>query len=406
MKLIGFMLSVWFCAVPFEVFAEWQFNERIAITGVAVEGTYHHLEGAGRKHIAVSGDKVAVLWEDDSSGEPQVYLAIKHSTDSSFTSAVKVSTGEQAYEPAVAGLAGGRFVLVWEQDGAIYLNTHSGQYLDKPLKLSSDSLASQSSVATVNDQIYVVWREQQGRSWKLRVARLSGRQKRGIELLSIKAVEAEPVNTPVLFPTLAANESGLYVAWEDRAAGHTRLKFSFSSDQAKGFVEPSYLNEFFSNRTEYDKGSGVTRVSIASFGEDEFVSAWMDKRRGGKGYGIFASIGSDGSFGPSEKIHGPKGDTLPHYNPATSGNPNGALVVAWDDYRTGDSDIWLVRLDEDGEWDQDINPATASGPGEQSHAGVALDDSGGLHLIWIDRDSPLAPTRLWYSYGQTGTVAE
>jgi hypothetical protein len=402
MKLIGLLISVWFAVLPFEVFAEWQFSERVAITGVALEGTYHHLEGAGRKHIAVSAGKVAVLWEDDSSGDPQIYLAIKNSTNLNFTPAVKVSTGEEAYEPAIASLADGGFVLVWEQDGAIYLNTHDGQFLNTPLKLSSDSLASQSSVATGNGQVYVVWREQKGRSWSLQVARLSATRKQGAELLSIGAVEAEASNTPFLFPTLAANESGLYVAWEDRAAGHTRLKFSFSSAQATSFIEPEYLNEFFSNRTEYDKGSGVTRVSIASFGEDEIVSAWMDKRRGGKGYGIFSSIGSDGSFGPNEKIHGPKGDTLPHYNPATSGNFDGVLVVAWDDYRMGDSDIWLVRLDEDEEWGENVSPPVASGPGEQSHASAALDESGGLHLIWIDRESPLAPTRLWYSYGKMG----
>ena len=406
MKVIGFMISAWLFALPLEVSAGWQFSERIAITGVAVEGTYHHLEGAGRKHIAVSAGKVAVFWEDDSSGDPQVYLAIKDSTDSNFTPAVKVSTGEEAYEPAIASLAGGGFVLVWEQDGVIYLNTHDGQNLNAPLKLSSDSLASQSSVATSNGQIYVIWREQQGRSWSLQVARLSVTQVKAAELLSISAVEAEASITPFLFPTLAVNETGLYVAWEDRAAGHTRLKFSFSSAQATNFIEPEYLNEFFSNRTEYDKGSGVTRVSIASFGEDEIVSAWMDKRRGGKGYGIFSSIGSDGSFGPNEKIHGPEGDTLPHYNPATSGNSNGTLVVAWDDYRMGDSDIWLVRLDEDGEWGENVSPPVASGPGEQSHASAALDESGGLHLIWIDRESPLAPTRLWYSYGETGTAVD
>jgi hypothetical protein len=404
MKVIGLLLSVWFLVLPFEAFAQWQFNERIAISGAAVEGVYHHLEGAGRKHIAVSEGKVAVFWEDDSSGDPQVYLAIKDSADSNFTVAEKVSGGEEAYEPAVASLKDGGFVLVWEQDGAIYLNTYSGHTLNKPLKLSSNSsLASQSSVASSDDQVYVIWREQQGRSWVLLLARLSARHKQGIELLSIQPVEVETADTPVLFPTLASNESGLYVAWEDRAAGHTRLKFSFSSDQASNFIDPLYLNEFFSNRTEYDKGSGVTRVSMASFGENEIVSAWMDKRRGGKGYGIFSSIGSDGSFGPNEKIHGAKGDTLPHYNPATSGNSDGALVVAWDDYRLGDSDIWLVSLDEDGEWGKDVSPATASGSGEQSHASVALDEKGGLHLIWIDRENLLAPTRLWYSYGDSGT---
>ena len=318
-----------------------------------------------------------------------------------------MSSGEEAYEPAIASLTGGGFVLVWEQDGAIYLNTYRGQIPGKPLKLSSDSaLASHSSVTTNDGQIYVIWREQQDRLWSLRVARLSGKENQDSDLLFIKSVEAKGLNTPVLFPVLASNKQGLYVAWEDRSAGHTRLKFSYSSDQAKSFIEPAYLNEFFSNRTEYDKGSGVTRVSVASFGADEVVSAWMDKRRGGKGYGIFSSIGSDGSFGPNEKIHGAKGDTLPHYNPATSGNSDGVLVVAWDDYRMGDADIWLTGLNDEGEWGENFSPAQASGAGEQSHASVSLDESGGLHLLWLERENPLAPTQLWYSYGEPGVSNE
>ncbi len=74
--------------------------------------------------------------------------------------------------------------------------------------------------------------------------------------------------------------------------------------------------------------------------------------------------------------------------------------------RMGDSDIWLVSLDEDGEWGQNVSPVAASGSGEQSHASVALDESGGLHLVWIDRENPVAPTRLWYRYGELETAAE
>jgi len=403
MKFIVLATSIWVFTLPFEVIAEWRFGEKIAITGEVAKGAYHHMEGGGRKHIAVSGGSVAVLWEDDSSGEPQIYLALKDSADSGFTLPLEVSTGEEAYEPAISSLPGGRFVLVWEQGGDIYLNTHNGLSLDKPLKLSSSSEASQASVETGEEQIYVAWREQQSRLWSLKIARLTDSQNQGVELHSINPVEPEITNTPILYPTLASNKYGLYVAWEDRASGHTRLKYSYSSDQAQSFIEPQYLNEFNSNRNKYDKGSGVTRVSIASFGEDEIVSAWMDKRLVGKGYGIYTSLGSDGSFDLNEKIHGPVGDKLSHYNPATTGNSSGAMVVVWDDYRTGNSDIWAATFDEDGEWGENFSPATASGSGEQSHASIALDESGGMHLVWLERESPLAPTQLWYSYGELET---
>jgi hypothetical protein len=127
----------------------------------------------------------------------------------------------------------------------------------------------------------------------------------------------------------------------------------------------------------------------------------MDKRRGGAGYGIFAALGSDGgeNFGPNEKVHGEQGDRQPHYNPAVGGNLAGDFVVAWDDFRRGDSDIWLSHYNEDDEWSRDFSPPPASGAGEQSHPAVALDDRGGLHLLWIERADMDAPSRLWYSHG-------
>ena len=62
----------------------WQFDSRIAVTPEPARSTYHHLDGAGRRHIAVSGGMVAVTWEDDRSGDPQVYAAILSADGEAF----------------------------------------------------------------------------------------------------------------------------------------------------------------------------------------------------------------------------------------------------------------------------------------------------------------------------------
>ena len=209
-----------------------------------------------------------------------------------------------------------------------------------------------------------------------------------------------PLETPVLKPAIAVTGATVFVAWEDRRAGHTRLLYSYSALPDIQFAAPENLNEFFSARNEYDKGSGVTRLAMASFGDDEVLAAWMDKRRGGAGYGIFSSMGSesDQSFGPNEKVHGARGDLQPHYNPAVAGNTAGDFIVAWDDFRNGDLDIWLSSYGDDDEWGNDFSPTVASGAGEQSHASIVIDDHGGLHLLWIERKDKNSPTQLWYSY--------
>jgi len=126
----------------------------------------------------------------------------------------------------------------------------------------------------------------------------------------------------------------------------------------------------------------------------------MDKRRGSRGCVIFAAQAVEGSLGPDEKVHSEQGDELAHNNPAVGGNARGDFIVAWDDFRSGDADIWISRYNEDGAWSEDVTPSPASGSGEQTHPSVALDEQGGLHLLWIERASVDAPSRLWYSQGR------
>lgn len=376
----------------------WNFTSKIAVTGAASAGVYHHLEGAGRKHIAVSGKSVAVVWEDNHSGDPQIYWSSSQLPAVEFTAESQVSNGDEAYEPAIAAIQNGGFIIAWEQDGAVYTRTFQ-QHFSAIIKLSSHS-AGQVSLASMDQHIFAVWREHQGREWSLQVAKLGLDASSKPKVLSTNQLISGS-ETPVLFPTLAVNDSGLMVAWEDRQAGHTRLKYSASSDQGRVFSEPQFLNEFFSNRNKYDKGSGVTRVSMAAVGADEFIAAWMDKRRGGTGYGIFAALGSEGSFGPNEKVHSEEGDKLPHYNPSTSGNSAGNFVIAWDDFRHGSSDIWLSGYDENDEWSTDYSPLPASGKGEQKNASIFLDSNNGLHLLWVERENINGPTRLWYSFANS-----
>lgn len=397
-SLPGFgLLMCWFLAAQATDY--WQFDKRIAVTGPAQAGVFHHLEGAGRRHIAVSSGQVAVAWEDDHSGDPQVYVAIQSYPLIAFTAPLQLSLGDEAFEPAVAALADGRFVLVWEQDGGIHAAIVSARKgVEARLQLSSQE-ASNATLATHDGKIYAAWRERRQGLWWLQAAGLSAED----SLLKrewLIPVERDGLSTPVLFPALAANADGLCLTWEDRRKGNTRILTSYLAPGASEFSKPMELNEVSENRSEYDRGNGATRVSIDRVGSDEFVAAWMDKRRPG-GYGIFAAFGSEGgeSFGPNEKVHGHPGDLEPHHNPAVAGNLSGQFVIAWDDYRHGTLDVWLSNYDENFEWTEDFSPAVASGPGEQSHAAVALDADNRLHLVWVERQADNGPTRIWYAPG-------
>jgi hypothetical protein len=380
----------------------WIFDSRISVTGPPVDDVYHHLDGSGRKHIAVGGESVAVVWEDNRSQAPQVYVALKPLTREAFLPALLVSSGSEAYEPAIDAISGNRFVLAYEQDASVFARILSVEGLAEPVRLSR-ATASHVSIASFDEYVFASWRERDDGMWFLKVAALRVGNANRLIVNSLQSVESDGLETPLLFPAIAVNGAGLCVAWEDRRAGHTRLLVSHAGDAGKPFTEPQSLNEFFSNRNQYDRGSGVTRVSLASFAQDEILAAWMDKRRGGKGYGIFAALGADAgeSFGPNEKVHGEEGDTQPHYNPATAGHQDGDFAIAWDDFRRGNSDVWISAYNSDLEWSDDYAPPVASGAGEQSHPSIAFDEEQNIHLLWIERSHQDGPSRLWYSRGRT-----
>lgn len=109
--------------------APWTFGEKITVAQTSKANTFHHVESSGRKNIAVSGDSVGVIWEDNRGGVPQVYVAFKSIQSSAFEPAWRVSDAAPrahtlpAYEPVIVALGAGRFLMGWEQDSGVWVRT-------------------------------------------------------------------------------------------------------------------------------------------------------------------------------------------------------------------------------------------------------------------------------------------
>ena len=96
MKALPAAFGLWLAAGMAVAADNWIFEPRIAVTGAPEAGIYHHLDGAGRKHIAVSGRSIAAVWEDNRDGGPQVYAALKPGAADSFSGAIRISDGGEA----------------------------------------------------------------------------------------------------------------------------------------------------------------------------------------------------------------------------------------------------------------------------------------------------------------------
>lgn len=389
--------------------APWEFEAPLAVSGDAAQGVFVHLESAGRKSIAVSAEWVAVTWEDNRDGVPRCYVALKAPGQSKFGEALQVSAQQEAAEPAIVGLAGGRFVLAWEENGRVWVRSLAAKSaaLATPHALSTGSGTQASLGYAAHGDLYAVWSEQGTRYWQIKLARLSitgiGTGRGGIHAMRAVTVDASALGDQS-YPSIAVESAGrAVVAWEDRRGGHTRLYSALSKYGGARIAPPQSLNEavWRGQALGYGHGTGVMRVALAAQGRDGVAAVWADKRDFQSGYDVYGGFARSPSFhfGANEKVQDEFGNNFAQWHPAVAANRAGRVAVVWDDDRDGSPDVWLSWRNADG-WSDDFAVPGASGPGVQSDPSVAMDEAGNLYLAWVEKKDLNSPSKIYYSFGR------
>lgn len=393
--LLGSLLAIG----PAAYSASWEFGAALAVTGEPRAGVFHQLESAGRKNLAVAGDTVALVWTDNRAGVSQVHAAFRTRPDRGFEREWRVSGDAAAFDPTVIALSDGRFLIGWEEADAVWLRVATPTELGPPLRLSAAS--RQIALAPLGkSEAVAAWAEKAGAHARIVTARIGVSGVAVVSHAAPQPVESDPPQQDQLYPSLAVNGREVVVAWEDRRHGHTRLYYACSAD-AKAFSAPIALNDVAEVRTvRFGRGSGVTRVALASGGEQKVAATWMDKRDYQSGYGVYAAFMDEKCrFGANEKVQDEFGDQTPQWHPAIAAHPTIGTVIAWDDMRDGTSDIWL-SWKEPGGWSEDLAVPVAAGARHQDNPVMAVDAQGNLHLAWLERDQPGGASRVMYAVGQ------
>lgn len=389
----------------------WVFGERVAVTGAHGPGIFHHVESAGRRNVAAQHGTVVVAWEDNRDGAPQVYVAFKAPAAEAFAEAMRVSTGTEAFEPAVAGVGKGAFLVAWEQDGQVWLRVVRPAGIGPP-QGPLEGATRQVTLAAGGDGVaHVAWVQAKDGGHRLLHARATVSADQ-VRLDGERAVD--PTASPLFqaYPALAALDgNAVLIAWEDRRHGHTRI-YAARRDEDGPFSPPQEINEFRAAQRAPESdgkaglGSGAMRVGLALAGDGRAFAVWLDKRDPGSGYAVWGAFGDEhGRFGRNLKVQDDAGGSaaVPHWH-VSAGSYSERVAVVWEDARESwadpdeTGDVWLSWT-SGGEWSGDHRVPPASGPGRQGSPAFTFDGSGNLHLVWTEQPTLSGPSRLWYARG-------
>ncbi len=387
--------------------APWVFAPAIDVNPVPPGSNkyFHHIDSSGRRNIAVSDNQVAIAWEDDRDATPRIYLSYKMAAGAGFSKEIRISGDGEAYEPSLAALSGGRYLVAWEEEGHTYARVAA---IDGGLKLGpiagiGNGSTSQVSLTTSGDKVAAVWSQRDGRYGRIHAARFAVDDKQLLASGTGCPVDPVPPTDEQLYPSAIFSGDRLLVAWEDRRPKHTIIMAAVErEDNTCDFSEPLRISEKPHGRNlPYGAGHGVSRVALGRYGRSGAFAVWADKRSFRNGYDIWGApySVSENRFGGNEMVQDDFGGLAKQRHATVAGSEDATLVVAWDDEREGDTDIVLSWRVE-GEWSDDWPVPVASGEGRQGSPSMVLDQRGNLHLTWVERQLSGATTALKYAFGR------
>ncbi|MBI9039545.1 MAG: hypothetical protein JEY97_15560, partial [Bacteroidales bacterium] len=146
------------------------------------------------------------------------------------------------------------------------------------------------------------------------------------------------------------------------------------------------IPDFLVNEQVGINGSDQSIPSIDGDGNGNYVVTWQDKRNGSSYYDIYAQIYLNNDTIPSSnfKVSNEQGNAS-QINPSVTVSSDMSFVIAWEDKRNGDWDIYAQRFANDG---------TAIGENfrvnddlyiqRQVQASVSIDSYGNFVIVWSD----------------------
>ncbi|UCE05435.1 MAG: T9SS type A sorting domain-containing protein, partial [bacterium] len=179
------------------------------------------------------------------------------------------------------------------------------------------------------------------------------------------------------YVSIDMNDSGSFVvAWRDNRNSNPDIYFQYYDSSGVKQGENQRANDV--NR------EAQSHPSISMDGSGGFVIAWQDNRYGNPDI-YFQRYNSSGMpLGNNQKANDDAGD-IDHWGASIAMDKSGNFVIAWEDERNVNRDIYFQRYESNGVKKGNNQRTNDAGSAAASNALViAIDDDGNFVIAWQD----------------------
>ena len=330
---------------------------------------------------------LAITWDDMRNGDSDVYCQYFAPNGDPVGNNIKVNDyGEGTHQDfsGVAASDSGEFVIVWsdgypsELEIFAKFNTTDTTIDHNMFLVNDDELSSKQSNAVLarhkNGTFVVAWMDERGGGYDIYYQHFS---KEGDPLGGNVRVNDDEGNKVPTNPAIAVNEFGVvFVTWSQW--------LTVSRDLYGQFFDSEGVRVGSNFKVNDDDGNRTTLPSVAADANNNFIAVWEDKREGY--FDIYwQRYASDGSpLGGNVKVdeEGRPGALI---EPAIGADGVGNFIITWSYYLGEDDKIFGQRYGEDGlPIGGNFLVNDDDGLGSQNAPVISADGTGNFIIAWED----------------------
>ena len=380
------------------------------------------ISGADQRNPVVASAPFGTLyaaWEDNRNGDYDIYFS--RSTDGGLTWGPDVKVNDDAgtadqREATIAVSDAGIVYLSWEdfRNGAradVYFSRSNdgGVTWSENVKINDDSDSADHVNPTLaagsSGRIYLVWQDNRRSGSADFDVYFARSPDGGTTWLPNVELDVHSGAAASNWPAIATGPSQqVYVAWHDSRRGNWDIYFTRSTNEGGTWDANVRLND--------DSGAADQFMPALAVGPDGTVYAtWQDYRRNSSSPDIYLSRSlSEGASWQANTLV--NDDVIPtqHIWSAVAALRDGSTIVAWQDQRDGDDNIYAAgstdegitwsangRVNDDTAWSEQSRPGLASLPVGvyavwSDHRGGKCDVYG-AHAVWVEPSPTPTPTK-------------